>query len=932
MSTPEFVVGIDLGTTHCVVAESPADRGDIRILDIPQLVAPGEVAKRSLLPSTMYLPAAHELSAEQMALPWASDAPLVGVLAQQLGAKVPNSLVASAKSWICHGGVNRKAPILPWSAPDGAPHVSPFDAQCAYLRHLRAAWESEHRGLSLADQDVVVTVPASFDEDARELTQEAAHTAGLGSVRLLEEPQAAFYDFMGAHSETLQELLGDARLILVVDVGGGTTDLTLLQATPSASPETAPQLERIAVGGHLMLGGDNMDAALAHHVLQKAGISKKLDPSEWAALVQSARQTKERLLAAAAPAEAVVSIQQRGSRLLSGTRSVTVSREEVDTLLLDGFLPFTERDATAGRQARAGLTTLGLPYATDPAIPRHISDFLRKHVRAAEDAGAPIEDGLPKPDLLLLNGGVFNAPAAAKRLTAVVNAWFAETDAVRQLPYRSLDVAVSSGAARYGLVRRGLGQLITGGTPRAYYIGVDGPEGAPRALCIAPRGLEDGDRVDLSERTFELVLNRTVTFPLFSYAGDRSDAAGELVSIDAELHPLPPVRTALRAKDGQSAQQSVPVSLSASLDESGTLQIHLTTVTLPPQRWRLELDLRAQSAAAQQTSASTAPEQHAAAPAQAQASGEARATTKAPLPPRFADARKQVEKAFAEEAPDKAKTLRKDLEQLLGPRGEWSARVCRALWDVLMPRANQRRLSATHELEWLRLTGWTLRPGYGAPDDSERIEKLWHIHDAGLHHRSKANWSDWWIMWRRVAGGLSEQQQRTLFEDIRPWLSDAEPPPGPKAHGPVEMLQLLAALEDLAAAQKEAAGEWFLQRTKKVSSWWPLGRLGARELVRAGPEHVVAPAVAERWLQRLLQEDWQRAEGATFAATLMARVSDDPKRDVSVQLRRDVVARLKQANAPHRWVEMVERTTELSERDNRRVFGDSLPVGLRLRA
>jgi molecular chaperone DnaK (HSP70) len=423
MTDPAFAVGIDLGTTHCAVASARLASPSVRAMDIPQLVAPGEVSARVLLPSFLYLPAPGELPESDRTLPWGTADRVVGELARRLGAKVPSRLVASAKSWVCHGGVNRRAPILPWNAPEDEPHVSPYAAQVAYLQHVRDAWEHRHAGLSLAQQDVVVTVPASFDEGARELTTAAAAEAGLGEVRLLEEPQAAFYDWLGAHEGRVAAQLGDARLVLVIDVGGGTTDLTLLRVRPEGD-SGEPRIERIAVGGHLMLGGDNMDAALAIFALQKAGIERPEDATVWSALVQSSRQAKERLLAADAPASAVISMQSRGSRLVGGTKSITIEREEAERVLLDGFLPRSGPADTAERTGRAGLTTLGLPYTSDPAIGRHVCTFLRRHAQAAAEAGAQVIEGLPRPDRVLLNGGVFNAPAMIERLVELVCGWF----------------------------------------------------------------------------------------------------------------------------------------------------------------------------------------------------------------------------------------------------------------------------------------------------------------------------------------------------------------------------------------------------------------------------------------------------------------------------------------------------------------------------
>ena len=382
MSEPQFIVGIDLGTTHCALAASSATHASVKLFDLPQLVAPGEVTSKPLLPSLLYLPTDGELPDGATQLPWGRAPHVVGELAGRLGAKVPHRLVASAKSWICHGGINRRAPVLPWNAPEGEPQISPYGASVQYLVHLKAIWDAEQPSAPLKEQDVTITVPASFDEAARELTLDAAKEAGYGKgVRLIEEPQAAFYDYLGAQGDAIHEQLAGAKLVLVVDVGGGTTDLTLLKVIEG--DDGSPELERIAVGGHLLLGGDNMDAALAHHVLEKAK-RQNLDPSEWSALVQSVRHAKETLLGDNAPEEVIVSLQKRGSRLIGGTQSIPLSKAEVNELLVDGFIPKTGPSDVPEKEKRAGLTTLGLPYATDPAIPRHICAFLRRHAESAK--------------------------------------------------------------------------------------------------------------------------------------------------------------------------------------------------------------------------------------------------------------------------------------------------------------------------------------------------------------------------------------------------------------------------------------------------------------------------------------------------------------------------------------------------------------------
>lgn len=934
MGGATHIVGIDLGTTHCAVASSVTERADVRVFDVPQLLAPGEIAARPLLPSFLYLPAPGELAPEDLRLPWGPADAVVGELARRRGAQVPNRLVSSAKSWICHGGVNRRAPILPWSAPDGEPKVSPFEASVRYLGHLRQAWDGAHPSAPLREQEVVVTVPASFDEVARELTSAAAREAGLPEVRLLEEPQAAFYDFLGEHAEASREALRSARLVLVVDVGGGTTDLTLLKVLPAEGDDDEPVLERIAVGGHLMLGGDNMDAALAHHVLERTGVeARQLDPTEWAALVQSARQAKERLLAEDAPDELTVTLQRRGARLLGGTRSVALSRDAVRALLVDGFVPRTRPDEVANREGRAGLTTLGLPYTSDPAIPRHVATFLRRHVEAAREAGAEIQGGLPRPDLLLLNGGVFHAPALTERLSEVLAGWYGAP--VPLLPHTSLDTAVARGAVRFGLARRGVGRVIGGGAARAYYVGVAGEDGRPQALCVAPKGMEEGTAVEVRDRTFHLVVNQPVAFPLYAYTGDRNDAVGQVIDVDTgagdELDPLPALETVLKQKGDLWVDKTtggVPVRLEARLTEGGTLELSLATVELPPRRWRLELGLGAAPAAPER------PQEPSGGPEGAPPVREEGAPEE-PLPKAFGDARRALERPFGAGkyagSPEAAKQLRAELEGALGPRGEWSTTVCRALFDLLMGYLDRRGRSPQHELAWLRLVSWCARPGFGAKGDRGRIDQLWALHELGLKNiDDKSVWAEWWILWRRVAPGLDRARQQALFEEVKPWLAGGKPPKGPRAHAPAEMLRMLAALERLPPDAKESAALWLRQHSKKVGSYWPLGRLGAREPFHGDPRDVVPPAVAEAWLDELLALDWKTADGAAFAAVLLARVTGDPARDLPEKRRKQVIGRLRDIDAPTPWVEMLTKATAMSEGDARRTFGDSLPPGLRL--
>ncbi|HUC84916.1 MAG TPA: Hsp70 family protein, partial [Candidatus Acidoferrales bacterium] len=428
MSQPSLIVGIDLGTTNCAVASADAAQGaDAPVLDfaIPQLQRIGMVATLPLLPSCLYVSGEHELPPGSVQLPWGESPKLVvGAFARWQGARVPGRLVASAKSWLCHAGVDRSAPILPWGAPAEVARISPVKASASLLAHLAAAWNAAHPEAPLASQEVVITVPASFDEAARALTVEAARQAGLEKFTLVEEPQAAFYDFTAHHRGDLAEVLAGVRLALVVDVGGGTTDFTLVQI--GVGPE-GPALRRIAVGDHLMLGGDNMDAALARHVeeqLLPAG--RKLGATQWTQLVQAAREAKEALLGEDAPPRYSLAVAAEGSRLLGGSLSAEIQQEVVEQLILDGFFPPCSAEEAPRRATRMALQELGLPFAQDPAVTRHLAAFLRQHAPAgfAALAADRREHALPRPDAILFNGGVFNSPKISRRLIDIVSTWW----------------------------------------------------------------------------------------------------------------------------------------------------------------------------------------------------------------------------------------------------------------------------------------------------------------------------------------------------------------------------------------------------------------------------------------------------------------------------------------------------------------------------
>ncbi|HRP67642.1 MAG TPA: Hsp70 family protein, partial [Thauera sp.] len=925
-----YTVGIDLGTSNTVVAFAAEGDERIQLLAIDQLVGRGEVAARPLLPSVRYHPAAGELAAADLRLPWPgaalADAPaaVIGHFARELGAQVPGRAVASAKSWLSHAGVDRNAAILPWGADEDVAKVSPVTASASYLAHVRAAWNAHHPDAPLEAQDIVLTVPASFDEGARALTVEAARRAGLPRLRLLEEPQAAFHDWLFRHRDRLADELAASRLVLVCDVGGGTTDLTLIQVEAAADGRSPPRLTRIGVGDHLMLGGDNMDLALAHLVERRlaaqAGASgERLSAARLSQLVQRCRLAKEQLLAANAPEQVTVTLLGAGSRLIGGARSAELSRDEVERLVVDGFLPLGGADELQQRR-RAAIVEFGLPYPADPAISRHLAAFLRRHATVARTAlgvAADGDDRPPVPDTLLLNGGAFRAPALAARLEALLTHW--RGIAPRVLHNDEPDVAVARGAVAFALVRgarAGLGPGIGGGAARSYFLLLDEAGKAARAICVLPRGTESGVEVALPERRFALRLGQPVRFHLVSSTRDTAWPAGALVDVDSDdFIRLPPL-TARLPPTSAGRRENVEVRLVTTLTEVGTLEMQCVSTDDDARRWQLAFQVRAEADADGADSA--------------EAPGPA-------IHPRLAQALALIDDTFGGQARQlearDVRQLRSRLERVLGRRDDWDMALLRTLFDALLERARRRRRSAEHERTWLNLAGYCLRPGLGAALDDWRIDQLWALFPQGIQYvQDSNNWSEWWTLWRRSAGGLDEDRQLQILEVLAGHLehADAARRRGEAVQGSYDdMVRLAASLERVPVMHRIEVGRWLLERlqrpAEKAHTWWALGRVGARESLYGSAHNVVPPDIASEWLAAVLALDWKTIEPAAFAAAQIARLTGDRTRDLAPALRDEVARRLAAIRAPQSWITMVREVVGLDEADRRRSFGEALP-------
>jgi molecular chaperone DnaK (HSP70) len=904
-----YQVGIDLGTTHTVVAFAPLDASaEAVVLSLPQLVSAHELEPLPLLPSFLYAPP----PAENCADPWQELPWVVGQYARRRGQEVSERLIASAKSWLSHAGVARRDAILPWGA-DAAeiPKLSPVEASQRLLTHVRRCWDDAFPAHPLREQNVVLTVPASFDEVARELTVEAAASAGL-TIRLLEEPQAAFYDLVAGPQRAAVEALLDGQRatasVLVCDVGGGTTDLTLIEARRSA--QGALLLERAAVGRHLLLGGDNIDLALAQLCEQRLVTGERLDALRFSRLLLACRAAKEALLSDGAPDSMPIRVAGLGAALVGGTLSTELERVAVEQLVFDGFLPLIDRGEVRPKP-RPGLVAFGLPYERDPAISRHLFQFLERHAPAGVDA-------------LLLNGGLFHARRAAERVRELV-ASFGDRSVVL-LPFTTPDLAVARGAVAYGHSVAGHGVRIGSGAPRGFYVAVD-ERAARRALCVVPKGALEGARHTARSSGLWLRVGEPVKLELYT-----SDTAthhpGDIVSLDDDFMPLPPVTTVFSHAPGESTEQNeIEVALEGELSAIGTVELFCVELEPPPtrtaRRFRLAFELRADPSA---TPKSAPP------------------PPSSPPPARLPAALEAVRRVFGEGRVDvharESRDLPRELERLLGERRQWTLETNRVLFDALAEGRLARRRSEDHERVFWMLGGYCLRPGFGAPLDEQRVAQLVPLFEAGIAGTAKPrSWQQFWIAWRRVVAGVREETQTRLLGLLEPFWAPAElklkrSKSLKLAEASYEMLELTASLERVPAERRKQLGDWLVERTFSDHDprlWSALGRIGARVPGYASVHYVVSPLAAERWLTHLLSERWHEVPSAAVTAAQLARVTNDRARDVSLAMRAEVARRLEAAQAAPELIAAVRDFVPVVEAERAAWFGEELPTGLRLR-
>ncbi|PWT86758.1 MAG: molecular chaperone DnaK [Blastocatellia bacterium] len=940
MDHTPFLVGIDLGTTNSTVAAlDTRHESAVRVIPLPQLTAHSTVEPRSALPSFLYFPERHEIEAGQWAVPWAPTPDWVaGVLARDYGSLTPARQIVSAKSWLAHGGVDRRSILLPWDCEAPARRMSPVAASAAYLSHIRDAWNvtiaATDDGLRLERQSVVLTVPASFDEEARELTVEAARAAQLAGLTLLEEPIAAFYAWSARHD--IGDLTGAAEQIaLVCDVGGGTTDFSLIRVRRGNGQ---PAFERIAIGDHLLLGGDNVDLALALVVEQKinAESGNRLTVPQRQTLRRQCSAAKESLLGENAPSEASITLLGSGRAVVGDAIKTVLTRDEVNRTL-ETFLPLTAAgDAQVARPARAALRELGLPYQNDPAITRHLAAFLARSASLLDEGHrAVVRAGghsMIRPDCVLFNGGFFMPSAARDRVVEALAGWFGSPPGV--LPSTSLDAAVALGAAHYAQIRAGIDHtapLIKAGSGRTYYIALNTPRAGDSitAVCVLPRGTDEGTHFTL-DHPFTVATNTPVAFSLFS-STIRRDEVGQIVKLQAaDVHEHAPLVTVLRY-GRKSRGLELPIRLSIAFTELGTLEF-LCESLASDHRWRLQFELRGS------TETVDAGQHEFDNSQMSPADAESTAGHEAIVPQDALDSGEAAVRAvFSGRGADTPEQLVAVLEQRFGyAKTSWPIGALRYLSDVLIDVADRRRLSPPLEARWLNLFGFCLRPGFGAAKDPWRVTEARKIYSAGVVFPSAVqNRAEWVVLWQRVAGGFSTGQQLELARRTMGDLGMGTK----KARGLTPQIEreswrLLASLERVDATARAKIGDELLARLAReptnASLLWAIGRLGARVPLYGPLNSVVPPVDAGRWLRRLASFKHVTPEMAA-ALVHIGALTGDPLRDVDEETLAAVRERLTSIRIDSAATRPLREILPPSSTDTNWVFGEPLPNGLRLR-
>lgn len=879
-----YIIGIDLGTTNCAVSYFDTHKGAFQLFRIPQKGKLGYQESLTVLPSLLFLD---------------DEQATVGMWAQIQGKKSPTRLIQSAKSWLSNPAACRKEKILPFEACTEEKKLSPVEASMHYLDHIRKMWNQEIAKSDLLkeleEQEVILTVPASFDEVARTLTVEAAKLAGYKNFTLLEEPQAAFYSYL---MEFGKKQFKPGETILVCDVGGGTTDFSLIDVVESG---IEIGLRRMAVGKHLLLGGDNMDVTLSYYLQRKYQL--ELDTSQRLSLLNQVRSAKELLLEENSPQENYsLFISGTGSQVVGGGIALEISKREVDELLLDGFFGVVPFEDAVQINKGSGLRHMGLPYESDPSITKQLAHFL--HTSKREE----------KPTYVLFNGGAMKPNVFQKRMVDSLNLWYGEKFSLTILPSKNLDLAVSKGAAYYGKVRRGEGERIQGGIPRSYYLAIETETNYPQVLTLLARGSEEGT-VYLCDYQFFMKPNQPVVFQLYHSNTRLKDDPGSLVAIDETAFTLlPPIQT-ICAYGKKESKETIPVKLETRLTELGTIELWLLSQN-SIHKWKLEFQIRGEL--------------------QEERSFDKRLVDETFDTTYLELAKEEVRESFAIGAQEKLKMIMPSLEQVLNQeKKEWSPSVLRGLFEILYEQADKRLLSQQYEQRFWNLAGFFLRPGAGYPLDDYRIKQLWKLILSEFRKpKSEEVQLQQWICFRRVAAGFGKGQQIQLYNHLIALMYDKKKNKlvikGKKGgYVYAELLRAIASFELVEIHQKILLGEALLNKIEKGDGepcdFWALGRLGARQLFHGSLANIIPAKQCEIWVNKLLNSPAVDDQHFPFTLLLLARKTDVEEMNLSSDLLEKISPLLK-----GNLEALLRQQRELSLAEQDHVFGDALPIGLKI--
>ncbi len=910
MRSSRFIIGIDLGTTNIVVSyiDTEKNKDKIRIFKVPQLVALGELGERELFPAALFMPELAQTAKGVLALPW-NDHPdfAAGVYAKKEGPAAPSRFICSVKSWLCHAGVNRREKILPWGMSNADAKKSPVEATRIFLEHIRNAWDNKfgkEKDASgspcvFSGQQTILTVPASFDEMARELTLEAAKEAGFANITLLEEPLAAFYAWIFQNREDWEEKIAPGEKALVIDVGGGTTDFSIIERSKKGG------LNRAVAGEHLLLGGENIDNAIAREIEKEW--NAHLSPEEWSELCQRAREAKEAILSSDIEKADIV-LLSKGSSVIGGSRKSSIQRRQLIDMLREGFFPKVEPDSSSPRK-RSGIQTMGLPYAPESALTKYLLDFLKHAAKASES-----KEEILFPDKILFNGGAMIPRIVRKYIMNNLQSWFPENKKPSILRAVDLNLAVSCGAAYHGLARRGQGVKVTSGASRSYYIQAQEQGESPRFICVMPRGTDEEEIIETPLK-FHLETNQSVSFPLFSSATRTKDKPGTVLHDAEELASVSTLISVL--KMGNAKKRAVESEIFAELTATGILKVWLQSLETS-HKWPLSFDIRQIADDACQ---------------------EFDESSKIVVDSEKIDsARMAITKAFASmtRLPSIMKTLETELD---ARRKEWPLALLRTLADCLLEMPYKSLKTADAEARWLNLCGFCLRPGFGDPADELRIKEAWKIWTNGPNHPNNPNAvSEWWIFWRRLATGLGSGHQRAIYENLNKIIChkgeySIKVKNGHQAK--MEMWRCMGSLERLNPEIKISLGNILLGRGQKLEAheYWALARLGARRLFRASSENAIPSEDAAKWLNQIMKlkpVEQNAAEARLFALSRMAAKSGDRHLDVSPAIITTVKQELEERKAKPAWISHLEKQEAEKADEQARILGDSLPLGLKI--